>query len=833
MHMPPTTLLSSLPLDSCPLLALAGGKAATLATLRAAGCPVPDGVVLPAATTARLVHEGDDGTALTFLEQLLGSVPRGPWAVRSSAVAEDTAEASFAGQYQTVLGVGTAQEVLGAVRACATSGESSRARTYLAASGVGTGRDTTIPVLIMPMVDARAAGVAFSSDPVTGDDRTVVSAIPGLGDRLVDGTVTPDQWFVGRDDAIISRDVSHQALTDGEVSAVAALTATVRDALGHPVDIEWAIDTEGRLVLLQARPITALPTPPVQDWGSGVWSKDVAHYPQQMTPFGASTFTASMQPTITGMATDWGMILKRYTEVVVGGEVYAQVVPLGPEPTGKPSPPPPAVVMGILARVVPSFRARMRTARRRLEAGDLDTVVTRWHDEWKPEMRANAERLLAADPDALDATALRVHLDEALAHMRRGSWIHFELVPTYMIRMHEFVTACETHLGMSELEAIEVLRGASATSSEPARTLAALGIRVRSSPAALAQLEATGADLARRLGAIDASLGADVADWLHRYGWRTNNYDCGAPALAEQPAVFAALLRSAGTSTDDGAAETDARGDTGSALAAVRARLSTCPRRIRRAVEPTIEPALATYGLREDNSFWCDVMSAGIVRRALSAAGRRLAAAGSLAHADDASWLEVDEVRSSLEARPAGVSGPHELRALVRQRRAEYAWTAAHPGPMTVGGDDGPRPDLRYLPAAGRRVNQALMWLLSQEHPDEVAQSEGADLIGRAGSAGSYRGRVRVIFDEAALADLEPGEVLVCPVTTPAWSPVFAVAGALITDHGGMLSHAAIVARENGLPAVVGAPRATTRLRTGMEVTVNGTAGTVTIHEPV
>lgn len=215
-----------------------------------------------------------------------------------------------------------------------------------------------------------------------------------------------------------------------------------------------------------------------------------------------------------------------------------------------------------------------------------------------------------------------------------------------------------------------------------------------------------------------------------------------------------------------------------------------------------------------------------MVRRAAAEAGRRLAERERLAAADEVAWLDVDEVRAALRETPGG--GPADLRALVRRRRAEHAWVAAHPGEPFVGGEPGAFPDLRHLPAEGRRVNQAFLFMMGQEYGRPPEPSDGRTLTGLGASAGTYRGRVRVVRSDADFPRLQPGDVLVCPVTTPTWSPLFAVAGALVTDNGGVLSHAAIVARENGLPAVVGTVTATAVLRDGAEVVVDGSRGTVT-----
>jgi pyruvate,water dikinase len=185
--------------------------------------------------------------------------------------------------------------------------------------------------------------------------------------------------------------------------------------------------------------------------------------------------------------------------------------------------------------------------------------------------------------------------------------------------------------------------------------------------------------------------------------------------------------------------------------------------------------------------------------------------------------LTAGELRAALTE---DVGAP-DLRGKVATRRSEHAWVRAHPGPAVYGKTPGKAPDLRGLPEAARRVNEALLWEMESEWGAPQA-SGGTTLVGIAASPGSYRGRVRVIRSPEQLGTLRAGEVLVCPETSSAWMMVFRRAGALVTDYGSTLSHTAIVAREFGLPAVVATKQGTTSLRDGEEVIVDGSKGTVT-----
>ena len=175
-------------------------------------------------------------------------------------------------------------------------------------------------------------------------------------------------------------------------------------------------------------------------------------------------------------------------------------------------------------------------------------------------------------------------------------------------------------------------------------------------------------------------------------------------------------------------------------------------------------------------------------------------------------------------------AGDTDLVAAALRRRGEEAWARANPGPTTIGAPSGPPPDLSRLPAALRAVNEPVLWMVGLEYPGALAGAEPTGevlLRGVPASPGVVEAPVRVVRGHADLGRLQPGEVLVCGVTTPAWATMFGLAGAIVADGGGVLSHAAIAAREHGLPAVLGTGTATIDLTDGQVVRVDGTSGTV------
>ncbi|MGH3436443.1 MAG: PEP/pyruvate-binding domain-containing protein [Sciscionella sp.] len=790
-----------------------GRKAATLGVLTRAGLAVPEGLVL----TAEAAEDGSSATLPDDVEAAIRSIAahfgRGLLAVRSSSVAEDTPDASYAGQYETVLHVVGLDALRAAIRSCWASARSERVRAYQRARGkAGT---PPIAVLVQRQVDADVAGVAFSANPVSGARHEVlVSAVPGLGDTLVNGERQPDEWVVTGQVATAVR-VPHQALAEPQAKAVAALARRVESLLGGPQDVEWAM-ADGKLLVLQARPITALPRQPVVDLPPGTWVKDAARYPEPMTALGASLAVPSVVAGLSTMFATYGGLIDRMEARVVGGEMYARMVPVG----GKDGSAPPWWLLGVLARVARPLRSRMRAARRMVRAEVLDGLVQRWHTGWRPEFEETTSALRAVELADLDDGELDTHLARLVELARRQLAVHFELTAPHVIEVHALVETCARLLGWDAAQALELLAGTSTTSSEPGRVLTELAERIGGDPRATSAVKSAGADIAQRLTDADPALGAAFHNWIQSYGLRCVNDDPGSPVLAERPLLLATLLRDALAARQRpvGTAARQAE----QALTRARSQLASHPAADRAGFERALAAASRSYPVREETTFWLASVS-GLVRLTAMEAGKRLLARGLVERPDDAMHLDLDALRAALSG-----AATTDLRTCIARTRAERAWVMLHPGPPFYGPKPTTPPDLRWLPRPAREFNAAMMWTqgLTTTADSEAAPAR-ATLTGVAGSPGRYTGPVRVVRGEADFAGLRSGDVLVCPTTDPAWSLLFGLAGALITDGGGVLSHAAIVAREYAIPAVLGTSAATRVLHDGDVVTVDGGTGLV------
>jgi pyruvate,water dikinase len=818
----------------------AGVKAANLGELASAGFPVPEGFVVTTAAFARFLADNalqpdsspdtvaggvlpaDVATALIRAAESLGD---GPLAVRSSGVAEDLPGASFAGQYVTILDVRGADALLKAVRRCWASAFSQRVAAY---RGVrGQKGIASLAVLVQPLVRAGAAGVAFTANPVTGDrTETAVNAVHGQGERLVSGQATPDQWLVKGRAAICQR-APEGAIDAVQAEAIADMARRVEAYFGSPQDIEWAIGG-GRLFLLQARPITALPeqtlVPVPVEPPPGFWQREASHYPQPLSPM-FRILLAVFNASIRRMMRESSLLVETIEFREIGGWVYQRMVPLG----GKDRPAPPAWLMPLLIRVIPQLRSRIKGCVEGVRSDKTGSSIQRWDVEWKPELIQGIARLRAVDLAMLSDAELDQHLAAVVTFFQRSLDIHALVNGAVLLALAEIAFACRDLLGWDDRETFDLFSGLSATSSEPSRRLAQLAQMARERPGVCALLEQIDHKTVERLADVDRDFADVLAAYQREFGCRALRNEVADPTLAEEPAFLLQLIRDQIVRGYDSAADATALEQRrASAMAEARATLAGRSAQDRERFERALERGERAYPIREDNEFYTVSAPMALTRYAVLEMGLRLADRGQIVKRDDVFFLELAEARAVL--RDNG-----DRRSLVARRKAERSWVETHPGPASYGRDPGPPPSFAALPAEARFLMEALLWardrVFAAEHSGH-AQAAGGVLHGIAASAGVYTGPARVIMNESEFAKLQPGDVLVCPITSPVWSVLFPSVEALVTDTGGILSHAAIIAREYRVPAVVATGTATRLLQDGQNVAVDGNNGIVEIKRP-
>ncbi|MDQ0762618.1 PEP/pyruvate-binding domain-containing protein [Streptomyces canus] len=800
-----------------------GRKAAVLGELLNAGFTVPEGYVMPAAALEEtLLHAGlddsrDEVTAERVtraelpqrvradLYRIADAMAGQALAVRSSGVAEDTAGASYAGQYQTVLNVRGSAGLADAVRTCWASAFAERVRQYAGRQDGGAAGG--MPVLVQRMVDATAAGVAFSVNPVTGSDEVRINAVPGLGDRLVDGGETPDEWAVSGDTA------THTSGERGAIDAeqareVARLARRVHAHFGAPQDIEWAFDGE-RLWLLQARPITALPdhvepVPIPVDVPDGYWARST-YSSRPLSPMFRSMVLATLDEATSRLFRFGLGECIQFREI--GGWVYARYVSVsGAE-----------AVKDRLARVVAEVRA-----------GEPARVFDRWYEEWQPALAARLGALRDTDRQGLDDQSLAGHLRETEETRHHASDVHYRIGGAGTFVLGELGVVCRDLLGQNTSETLKLLTGLPGKTTEPTYALAALTHTARDTPGLAKVLMEADEGTVDQLASVDTDFARGFDAYRREYAHRTLEMDLTSPTMAERPHLLLALVRDQLTRCFDPESEVAAlTRQREEATVAARAVLEGDPDALRR-FDRVLALAQRAYPLRDDSAYYTQVAGA-VLRYAVLEVGRRLAGRGQLDAADHVFFLERDEALAALR-------DGDDRRPLVARRRGEYAWAETSPGPASYGDPVGPdRPNPRWmakLPQEARHVLDIGLWSwreVSGEGAHGGIDRQTGVIRGIAGSAGRFTGPARVIRSEAEFGKLRPGDVLVCPETTAQWSVLFTSVGALVTDTGGLLSHPAIIAREYRVPAVLATGNGTSLVRDGQIVTVDGTAGTVQV----
>jgi phosphohistidine swiveling domain-containing protein len=788
------------PLTELPeeLFAAAGGKGGVLARLIQAGHPVPAGlVILPGAFEKGELSPDAWRQVQAWLATASANGRAPAFAVRSSALSEDLAAASFAGEFESVLDVRGANNMAQAIRTVVRSQASERVAAYSGAMGLTPAPATeTMAVVVQRMVPADFAGVLFTADPVSGDRaRMVGNFVRGLGDKLVSGEADAEHFSLAQPygrytGPAVLRRFGRQLFRLGQ---------RLEEELGAPQDVEWAI-AGGRLALLQARPITTLRAhnPVTGEWndslgGDYLWTN--TNYgeaiPDVMTPatwsavqlFMATLLppspTASPHPYIGNvggrfyfnpslMASVFKSLgFSRARLQLEMEELYGRL------PSTLEIPLVPFAPLRLLARLLPfGLRAKRRVAANRQR---LPAYVAR-----APERAAAiSAQIEAADTPAALAglwTAKVLPAFMESAEMLQAGTSQYE--NSYRPLHH----ALRRQVGLEEANTLlsDVSKG-----DQP---LASLGPVVGLWQVAQGQLsrEAFAAAHGHR-GPHELELAwprpYEEPTWIERQ-------------LAEQrrhPVDVAGLLA-------------QRQAQQAAAWQRYAARFPRQAPATRRQLAAAAAGARAREGARSALTRMFGVLRAFALR------------AGALTGlADDIFFLSLDEMKTLLD-------GDQTVAASVPARRATHArYSALPPYPALIRGRFDP-----FAWAAG--PNRRSDVFDAHAAPADAVPGDNT-LTGYPGAAGVVEGTVRVLRSVEEGPALQAGEVLVAATTNIGWTPLFPRAAAVVTDVGAPLSHAAIVARELGIPAVVGTGQATTRLCTGDRVRVNGGQGTVIILE--
>ena len=626
---------------------LVGAKAARLAELAEAGFPVPQGFIVTTEAFARSArgHRVLLDSLASALAAAAAELGDGPLAVRSSSSAEDRDNASYAGMYETILDVRGAEALVEAIRRCWASASAARVQAYRGgaiAEDVRASGDTTLPamaVLVQRLVQADAAGVAFTANPVTGDrGETLVSAVRGLGDRLVSGEASPDEWTV-REGHAESRRRVEGAIDADRARAVAELARRVERHLGSPQDVEWALAGE-ELSLLQARPITALPEERIAvpvHVPDGFWEREASHYPEPLSPFMRAIEIPAQNAAFRRAFAEFGILLEGLEFHEIGGWVYQRAVPLG----GKDGKAPPWWVLGVAARVVPALRRRIAVCRRAVREDLAGKNLDRWLSEWRPRFAARIRDARAVDLRALSDDALAREVEARTQLVRDGIETHIVLAMS-MLQLGEFLLSARTLLGWDPAQTMGLFAGRSETSTAPGAGLADLAREAAKRPPVVSALRSEGVTLAD-VRAADPLFAEALDAYRDQFGARALRYDVADSTLAEEPAILLGLLRDQLTHSFDASRTKAALASTREeALSEARAALASRTDDERERFERD-RRAERYYPTREDNEFFTISAPLALLRYAALELGRRLLDSSVIANADDVFFLEPNE----------------------------------------------------------------------------------------------------------------------------------------------------------------------------------------------
>ncbi|MEU3010514.1 rifamycin-inactivating phosphotransferase [Nocardia asteroides] len=751
------------------------------------------------------------------------------YAVRSSATAEDLPTASFAGQQDTYLNVVGAERILAHVRRCLASLFTDRAVGYRMRNGFGH-RQIRMGVVVQRMVFPQAAGVLVTADPLTGD-RTVVSvdASFGLGEALVSGLVNADVYRV-RHGAITDRAVAtkklaveplasggtetreidperrnERVLTDEQVLRLAALGRRIEAHFGSPQDIEWCLDgADFRIV--QSRPITTLfPIPEAADTENRVYVS-VGHQQMMtdaMTPLGISVW----------------QLTSRAPMRTAGGRLFVDVTAMLSTPSGRDQ------VVGALGKSDPLIGDALRTVLDR--DGFVHTVPDPAADA---APAAPAPAPLAADPDLV--ATLIADSEKSLATLRHDietvtgpallDYLRTDIQGEFRRVLFAPRSLQAITSGMDAAFWIDETLGAwlgvrnaadALTQSVPHNVTSEMGLAlldvadaIRPHPEVVAYLrrvEDTGDtthfldELADRPGGPAAR--AALETFLDRHGMRcAGEIDITRPRWSEEPATLVPTIL--GNIRHFAPGEAARRFEDGRRHALEQAhdlveRVRALPDGARKAeeTERAIERIRVFTGYREYPKYGM-VNRYFVYKQALLREAARLVAAGVVDEPQNIYYLTFDELDELVRT--------HERRDdLLRARKDEFRAHQALTPP-------------RVLTSDGEMITGAYR---------RDGLPAGA-LPGMPVSAGVVEGRARVVTD-LGQADLAPGDILVTAFTDPSWTPLFVAVAGLVTEVGGLMTHGAVIAREYGLPAVVGVERATSLIRDGQRIRVHGSDG--------
>ena len=872
-------------------LSNSGGKGSNLARLTRAGFPVPQGFILQTDAYRSFVSRNElqelidsaldhiklenpdsveQASVLIRTVFASGKIPEEivltvrnfhsqlnniPLAVRSSATTEDLPELSFAGQQDTYLNIIEINSLFEAVINCWSSLWTGRAIGYRMRNNIDND-EVSLAVVVQEMVQSDVSGVLFTTNPLTGLlSETVIDATFGLGEVLVSGQVEPDHFVIDSisgeliEKTLGTKELSTRSkpgggveniremardrltLTDDEIHQLVKLGQQVQNEYGAPQDIEWAFVGK-KLYLLQARPITSLfPIPEISFDPLKVWFSfgTVQGLVGPITPLGQNTILH----VVLGAGKLFGLKLN-YGEsdlfALAGERIWIKISDVIRHPLGY------RIVGGLLDYVEPSVKEivfrlvsesnlgagsgkfKLSTFRRflffALPIGVQMVCTMLWPKRARDRFETAIDDYLATAyiPPADDRFERLVNLTTFIKD-RIANALPFLLpkfIPLFGPSM-ALLNLLNKITGQDRALILEVMRGLpDNVTTEMDLALWKSATVIRKDTVSEELFTATDATQLACLyldGSLPLLAQSAIADFMYQYGMRgVGEIDFGQPRWRDDPTPVMQMLKSYLNITPERAPDVQFAKGQKIAEKAIQRLVEAVRHQPGGWIKEKLVRGAAwrirtLMSVRESPKFFA-IRTMGIGREALIAIGQEFVDAGTLEHPDDLVFMELSE----LEA----LAG-HENRdwmALIAERRNAYERELRR------------RQVPRVLVSDGRVFYEGVG---AMRHDDDV-------ITGSPVSPGVAEGRIHIVLDPSG-TQLSPGEIIVCPGTDPAWTPLFLAAGGLITEVGGMMTHGSVVAREYGIPAVVGVHQATLRLKDGQRIRMDGSTGTIALLE--
>jgi pyruvate,water dikinase len=529
--------------------------------------------------------------------------------------------------------------------------------------------------------------------------------------------------------------------------------------------------------------------------GPGTWALDPVHFPRPVTHYWMEMHPEPFLRGTSEFCEYYGLLLDHIEYQYVNTFGYSQRVPVSEDQ-------------------VPQ---RIQRAQEVLDGKLWRDQLQVWDEQFKPESIKVHRELQSVDPDSLSDDELIAYLTRCREHHAEMIFQHMRFTGAATIAIGDLLAHADEWAGVAPHEVLAMMEGTAPVSAGASHELKQVIATVSGDPAARELLESDGdpAETLEQLRSLDSEAGRAVSAYLDLVGFRLlDGFDIGGRYALEMPDSLLRAMRATVEAGDTGEADVDQR------IADIREQI---PDEHQEQFDELLEEARAMYRIRDERGVFSDIWASGIMRRAALAAGRRMAERGRIHDAEHFVDADIEEMRQII----AGTNGP-SADELAERHKFRTSHTSKD-APVFLGPPPEPPPDPSGLPPGIARVMRAVGTSMDALFGSSEEAHDEDMLRGLPASGGVYEGPARLVSGPSEFDRIQQGDILVTQSTTEAFNILLPLLGGIVTDSGGLLSHSAIVAREYGIPGVVGTRDATDRIPDGETIRVDGDAGEVRV----